>query len=146
MAMTSVMMPQEPSRLIDDTLFDKLVASIVGDGQLSANAAVRVLEQTLVFLKACADNPGVLLSPSKAVDIGWHTFVLHTLDYASFCDEVGGRFIHHNPICTEDIRSGVALERTISALRATGFRVDEELWRVDSADCNQCHATCYDSP
>ncbi|MGQ0840775.1 glycine-rich domain-containing protein [Actinokineospora sp.] len=136
----------EPRTLIDETLFDRLVCRIVEDDGLGVEMATRVLEQSLVFLKACADNPGLALSPSKAVDVGWHTFVLHTFDYARFCDSVAGRFIHHNPIRTDDIRTGAALKRTMSALRATGFRVDEELWRVDSADCNQCHAGCYDSP
>ncbi|WP_197672136.1 hypothetical protein [Alloactinosynnema sp. L-07] len=146
MTMAAVLATAEPRQLIDGALFDRLVSRITEDELLSADLATRVLEQTLVFLKACADNPDVLLSPSKAVDGGWHTFVLHTYEYACFCEAVAGRFVHHNPIRTDDIRTGEALERTMVALRATGYRVDEELWRVDAADCNQCHAGCYDSP
>jgi hypothetical protein len=102
--------------------------------------------QALAFLKACADNPRTSLSPAKAVDPGWHAFILHTEDYAEFCDRIAGRFIHHRPICTDDIRSGMALARTVRALRMGGFTLDAELWRVDPSDCNQCHATCHDSP
>lgn len=35
--------------------------------------------------------------PSMRVDAAWHTFVLHTKQYAEFCQERYGRFIHHNP-------------------------------------------------
>lgn len=144
--MLGVIADSEPRQLIDTAVFNRLVSRIVEDDGLEVAMATRILEQALVFLKACADNPELLLSPSKAVDVGWHTFVLHTFDYAKFCEGVAGRFIHHNPVRTDDIGTGAALKRTMSALRRTGLRVDEELWRVDSADCNQCHAGCYDSP
>jgi hypothetical protein len=137
----------DSASMIKSELFDRLVSRIVEDEGLERGYAERVMRQTLVFLRACADNPTTLLSPTNAVDIGWHTFVLHTADYAAFCEKMAGRFIHHNPICTGDIRSGTALARTIKALEATGYPIDEQLWTVDdAADCNQCHATCYDSP
>ena len=31
------------------------------------------------------------------MDKGWHAFILHTADYAEFCDRVARRFIHHLP-------------------------------------------------
>src|SRR4051794_4701766 len=99
----------DPADMIKSEMFDRLVTRIVEDERLERRNAERVMRQTLVFLKACADNPTTLLSPTKAVDVGWHTFVLHTADYAAFCDRIAGRFIHHNPICTSDIRSGPAL-------------------------------------
>lgn len=136
----------DPRNLVSPKLFARLVARIVEDEQVPQGYAERVMEQALVFLKACADNPRTLLSPTKAVDVGWHTFILHTADYATFCQRVAGEFIHHDPVCTGDIRSGTALARTLKVLKATGYPVDEELWTVDAADCNQCHATCYDSP
>lgn len=37
------------------------------------------------------------LSPSKDVDEVWHTHILHTVDYADFCQLHFGRFIHHVP-------------------------------------------------
>ncbi|WP_214110362.1 hypothetical protein [Acrocarpospora catenulata] len=42
-------------------------------------------------------EPGVGLAPSERVDIGWHTFLMYTRDYAAFCQTVAGRIIHHQP-------------------------------------------------
>ncbi|SCG01273.1 hypothetical protein GA0115255_116148, partial [Streptomyces sp. Ncost-T6T-2b] len=102
------------------------------------------------FLAASAALPGTELSPSKAVDVGWHTFILHTVDYAEFCERVAGRFIHHVP--TEDAQtgedSGAARQRTLDAITAAGYRIDHELWpdAAKMGDCSQCHAGCSDSP
>lgn len=35
--------------------------------------------------------------PSRAVDEAWHGFILCTAQYAAFCDEAYGRFLHHHP-------------------------------------------------
>ncbi|WP_067471633.1 glycine-rich domain-containing protein [Actinomadura hibisca] len=135
----------DPRDLVSPDLFDRLTASIVKDHGVTPEYAERIMRQALVFLVASIDRPR--LSPTKAVDIGWHTFILHTADYAAFCDRIADGFIHHNPICTDDIRSGAALARTMEALESTGYPVDRELWTVDDvAECNQCHATCYNSP
>jgi hypothetical protein len=48
---------------------------------------------------------------SPIVDEVWHAFILFTSDYAAFCDEVFGRFVHHAPNwpgggdCTTDCTS-----------------------------------------
>lgn len=34
---------------------------------------------------------------SKDVDNLWHSFILFTIHYASFCDTYNGKFIHHIP-------------------------------------------------
>ncbi|MET7298339.1 phosphotransferase [Embleya sp. NPDC005575] len=31
--------------------------------------------------------------PSALIDVGWHAWVLHTVDYAEYCDRIG-RFVH----------------------------------------------------
>jgi hypothetical protein len=104
----------------------------------------RVIEQTLVFLEACAENPGANLGPSTAVDAGWHAFLLHTREYASFCARVAGRFIHHEP-ADGDSGSGGTLAQTVEALRTTGYDVDDELWPLmaaaDCADEGNCSAS-----
>lgn len=48
------------------------------------------------FLFLCGTRPGIC-SPTEPIDAAWHEFVLYTQDYASFCDEMFGRFIHHVP-------------------------------------------------
>lgn len=46
------------------------------------------------------------IGPSELVDIGWHTFILYTVDYAAFCERIAGRFIHHVPNDDEQFERG----------------------------------------
>ncbi len=68
----------------------------------SAGQAVAGMEE---FLQQCADDPKAKLSPSALVDKAWHAFILHTREYARFCQRVAGHFIHHNPGLVTDIGS-----------------------------------------
>lgn len=52
--------------------------------------------EMLKFLYLCSISEKSL-SPSKAIDKMWHTFILCTKDYAKFCEAHLGGFIHHNP-------------------------------------------------
>lgn len=84
------------------------------------------------------------------VDIGWHTFLLHTRDYAEFCDRIAGRFIHHEPEDgsewpTTPTTGAVPLTRAVEAITSAGYQIDRPLWR-GKVDCTQCHAGCTDSP
>ena len=102
--------------------------------------------QALAFLKACALNPGAGLVPSKLVDIGWHTFVLYTREYAAFCQREAGRFIHHAPSDTESAGGTIAaIGDTVAAMRAAGLPVDAGLW-ISFSECSQCYAGCADDP
>lgn len=38
---------------------------------------------------------------NKDVDVLWHNFILDTQNYADFCDQYIGKFIHHTPYLTE---------------------------------------------
>lgn len=58
--------------------------------------AETLFAKTKAFLVLCAET-SELLSPTKEVDEGWHFFILHTKDYADFCQRHLGRFIHHIP-------------------------------------------------
>jgi hypothetical protein len=53
------------------------------------------VDQALAFLSACAGNTGAPLAPSELVDIGWHTAILRTQNYAAFCQRIAGRLLHH---------------------------------------------------
>ncbi|MFE5327941.1 glycine-rich domain-containing protein [Embleya sp. NPDC056575] len=109
------------------------------------------MTDTAVFLAVGAANPGVRMTPSALVDVGWHAWVLHTVDYAEYCRRIGG-FVHHVP----DVGPRTAVEgradvvRTVEVIKAAGFPVDAELWAVAAGDCeaacSQCHAGCTDSP
>ncbi|MBM2715781.1 hypothetical protein JQK88_32235 [Mesorhizobium caraganae] len=51
------------------------------------------------FLALCATarQHGHSYGMMGAVDELWHMFVIFTRDYARFCEEVAGRFLHHIP-------------------------------------------------
>lgn len=48
------------------------------------------------FLYLSANRHGQWSPPPK-IDAGWHEFTLYTKDYACFCNEMFGRFMHHIP-------------------------------------------------
>lgn len=43
--------------------------------------------------------------PSKQLDEIWHTFILYTKDYQTFCNEGLGEFVHHIPFNSEQDKS-----------------------------------------
>ncbi|SCG67856.1 glycine-rich domain-containing protein [Micromonospora coxensis] len=143
--------------LISEQLFDQLTARIARDHpDLDSDLPPRILDQALAFLGACALTIEPI-GPSELVDIGWHTFILHTRDYADFCHRIAGRFIHHQPEPTSDDPQpsspepiGAPIARTVSAITAAGFALDQVLWGGTAAECgtkcSQCHAGCTDSP
>jgi hypothetical protein len=74
--------------------------------------------------------------PSHTIDLGWHTFLLHTKEYKLFCRQVAGHFIHHVPDDAPPDRSISAARhaRTITLMQQAGYAVDHELW----AKCSTC--------
>lgn len=136
---------KSPRDLVGVELFDRLTERVMKEQGHDRDYAERVVDQAAVFLAACAGNPDGKLTPSSAVDAGWHAFILHTEEYAAFCGRVAGRFIHHDPVMNDDIRSGSARTRTIEALHATGYPVDMDLWPQSARCMNTCNHPCHDS-
>jgi hypothetical protein len=141
--------------LLPTALADRLVARIATEHpELPAGMPDRIMGQTVAFLETCATATEPI-GPSELVDIGWHTFILYTHEYAEFCDRIAGRFIHHVP---DDDPTGdewptlpkagaATLAGTVAAMREAGCVVDPELWSMTAAsDCTQCHAGCHESP
>lgn len=133
---------------IDPALWDRLVVRIVNDPaflsrigedtteQATLAYAGRILNQALTYLSLVAEHPGVGFSPSPLVDIGWHAFLLYTRDYARFCWQIAGRFIHHVPSDQVGVHYGHGnVKRTVRALRASGRTVDDMLWITDTMSC-----------
>lgn len=122
--------------LISDQLWSRLTKRIAKDEAMELPLAERIMDQSLGFLRLCAESPEGRYSPSPMVDIGWHTFILYTRDYAAFCQELGGRFIHHEPSDKEGVDYGTGnIARTVVALRQYGVAVDDSLWTEASQDC-----------
>lgn len=147
--MTAVAEQTEARTLISPDLFHRLTSRVVTEHDLAPELAERIVDQALAFLAACAQDHREPLSPSPLVDIGWHTFILCTKDYAEFCERVAGRFLHHVPDDANDtaptLNAVEIVDRAVLAIRRAGFRVDHELWDKKGL-CSQCHNGCADDP
>ena len=49
------------------------------------------------FLALCKATPDETHEPTADVDEVWHTHILFTEDYADFCADYFGYFLHHKP-------------------------------------------------
>jgi hypothetical protein len=150
---TAVMTERTTGRaLVSHELFQRLTHRIVTDDKLDRDLAERIVDQVLAFLATCATNTGEPLAPSELVDIGWHTFLLHTRDYAAFCERIAGEFIHHVPTDPGDpnARGEAARETlacTVTSIEAAGFAIDADLWpRSAVGSCTGCHNGCHNDP
>jgi hypothetical protein len=132
---------------------------LTADGIRTAEAATRQ------WFRLAAAHPRALMSmPSVVVDEVWHEFVLHTREYADFCDAAFGRFLHHEPESAMSpgaaaANRSAALATTLRLARADEragpgedrlpliFRVDDELRVVGGKryllDCGG-RGQCYD--
>lgn len=142
----------EARTLVSDEMFARLEGRIAADHpELAKGMAARIVDQALAFLAACATATRPL-APSELVDIGWHTFILYTREYAAFCTRIAGRFIHHEPDDAPGDGWPTApqsnpLVAAVTAIKAAGLIVDAELWNLGAdGNCTQCHAGCHDSP
>jgi hypothetical protein len=127
--------------LISAELFDRLVNRVVTSARVDRRFAERIQDQALAFLAACAWHTDITLRPSELVDHGWHAFLLYTREYAQFCDQVAGRFIHHIPDDAPDAPSvgagsAVVRDRTMAAIESAGYAVDSDLWPASAAKCD----------
>ncbi|MFE2108355.1 glycine-rich domain-containing protein [Kitasatospora sp. NPDC059463] len=161
--MTSISTERITGRsLIEPALFDRMVIRIARAEEMETGLAERIMDQALAFLGACAVNPGAGLAPSSLVDIGWHTFILHTTEYADFCHALSGRFLHHVPTDgADESTKGIGIAPTAAVIEASGFAVDADLWSMSaecsegsggdgsdtsgSGKCSQCHRGCHSS-
>ncbi|GGS42590.1 glycine-rich domain-containing protein [Actinokineospora fastidiosa] len=125
--------------LVSESLVRRLSARIACDHGVDRELAERIVDQAVAFVATCGSTGRDVapLSPSRQVDIGWHTFIwLDTRAYHEFCERVCGRYIHH--IDHDGGAPGQARADTVDAIRQAGFFVDAELW-PSSASCGPCH-------
>lgn len=126
--------------LVSPRLWERLVARIVRDENIAREQAEQIMNSTIGFLILCANNPDKKFSPTHLVDIGWHTFLMYTRDYAEFCQAHGNQFIHHDPNDNPDrpMESGGARE-TVAFMQRHGIPHDPEMWReTNRNNCSDC--------
>lgn len=116
---------------------DAMLRRYVSEHGVDAEYAERLFLETKKFLILCALRSG-MLTPSAEQDKMWHHFIVHTQDYAAFCDAFFGRFIHHVPC--EGIRPDQACRTKLLAHEAFQW-IDETLW-ARPTDALRCCDYC----
>lgn len=76
---------------------EAVVARFIRDYHKTPEQAEQCFDELKEFLAEVAVAANRIEPPSKDVDQMWHTFLLFTRDYAEFCKESFGKFIHHSP-------------------------------------------------
>lgn len=71
---------------------------------------------------------------SRDVDEVWHTFILFTRDYTDFCNEVFGRYIHHQPSVPSQPLGNEPRRLFVDAYRQN-FGDLPPIWRADGGTC-----------
>ncbi|WP_106981588.1 MULTISPECIES: hypothetical protein [Streptomyces] len=124
----TIPLAQDARTLITDDEFVAVTATVGSNNpDMSWANAERITEEALKFVAAAAKFPGGM-RPSRTVDEGWHSLILHTLVYAKLCERLG-RFVHHLPELPDPNRyKPGALDHTIARIREAGYEVDMELW------------------
>lgn len=126
-------MPALARMLITDEQFASCRTTVLdGNPDMDEELASRIVEEGLKFVAACSRNPGAGLAPSRIVDEGWHTLILHTAMYAGLCERLAGRFVHHLPGYGPQNYDPAVLVRTREKIRELGWTTDDELWVAPS--------------
>lgn len=108
------------------------------------HAALLGLEQFLQMSNEATEP----LVPSPAIDAAWHAFLLHTQEYADYCDDQFGRFVHHRPCSTNrPSRSKGTYSRTRRLAEEHFGPLDEVAWPIMAAgvDCDSMRSIDCDS-
>jgi len=84
------------------------------------------------FLALCALDRGAGYGMAGVVDKLWHAFILFTKEYARFCEDAVGFFLHHAPRTKAHSGKGSAHEnyaRMLAAYeRVFGEPAPHEIW------------------
>jgi hypothetical protein len=80
-----------------------LVERLQVELKLSKKDAEQLFRDMLMFLYVCATNTSKHgFSPPPAIDEAWHNFIVFTREYAKFCKENFGYFVHHTPFTSHN--------------------------------------------
>jgi hypothetical protein len=99
--------------------------------------AETLFEETLKFL-ATGYALRQAVSPSEEIDAMWHHFILHTKEYAAWCQSSFGTFIHHNPTEAPMVENRSELLKTATFLFGT---YDASIWPTNDIVV-ACDSSC----
>jgi len=92
MTATALRLPEPPL----DYRHPGVLGRLVKRHAITEANADALFEDLLLFLWTGSLSRAEMI-PSASLDDSWHMFLLYTQDYADFCRERLGRFMHHDP-------------------------------------------------
>ncbi len=101
-----------------------VISRIARAKRIRRRSAEQRFVEMLKFLDVCA-QAGATVSPPPRVDDAWHAFILFTREYAAYCEERFGRFIHHDPMESSDAE---AYELAYAEAQARFGDLDRRVW------------------
>jgi len=107
--------------------------SLPENEELTDDEVEELIDNYCRFIAMCAHYREPL-AISRQVDPFWHAHVLHTVDYAAFCDKVAGGMLHHYPVVRGVIHEKLRkdyLERTIGMYRLAFGEPDSRFFPSD---------------
>ncbi|MFI0817467.1 glycine-rich domain-containing protein [Streptomyces sp. NPDC021098] len=132
--------------LLPETDRTAVVGTVLNNNpELSPDMAGRIVDEAVKYLAAVAESREPLV-PSRVVDEGCHTLILHTRVYRKLCNKLG-TFVHHTPEPRDPSRHNLAaITRTQRAIVAAGYTVDDALWLAPEDTSIPVAASCTHSP
>ncbi|MFF7200535.1 glycine-rich domain-containing protein [Streptomyces sp. NPDC008141] len=133
-------------QLLSDAEFNAVLGTILSNNPgMQIEMGSRIITQALAFVATAASKPGQAMTPSRVVDEGWHTLILHTELYWRLCARFGN-FVHHIPEQPDPGRHDqTIIDRTTALIRAAGWQLDLDLWRGPEDSLVSVAAKCQHS-
>jgi hypothetical protein len=120
----------------------EVVKRYAKDYQADLAYAERLERELKRYLILCALDLDKGYAMAGPVDGLWHTFLLFTRLYASFCEQTAGKFLHHEPGDIENEAELETFERDYANLwhdyeRTFGEPPPDIIWPTFAKLCNQ---------
>ena len=112
----------------------EIVKKLARELILSEADALQLFQDTKRFLYLAAITKAGL-RPSRKIDDGWHQFILFTRDYADFCFNHFGRFIHHQPDKEQIDKKSQSVDTLDLAKSIFGDDLSKN-WFANRVDCS----------
>jgi hypothetical protein len=128
--------PEDVLRIANNFSISHIVKRYMKDFDLHESVALKHFDELKHFLVLGVFGPGIRYGMRGQVDDAWHTFLIYTREYADFCDQIAGRFIHHVPEKDSDGQDADAIKESRESYERTlvdyeklfGRTPSEEIW------------------
>lgn len=92
------------------------------------------------FMYLAVIVPNFELAPTKPIDEYWHTFILFTREYDTFCRMFSGRYVHHKPLGAADHSAVFArTQKIVTRLFGSEFK-NSGFWFLPAPATSCCSA------